>query len=900
MADSAITFTPGEVSRYYAARVSRLNQRRAAEWRGACPIHDGKDDNFAVDPATGRWFCHSTCGRGGDILELEAALAGGDFPTRKAEVFRLVGRAELEYRHNGTRTNGNSAGSAPTKPTGAAGGWREVARYPYVDRDGNLLFEVVRYLKPDGEKAFRQRRPDGRGGWVWNLEGVKRVPYHLPKLLADRERAVFLAEGEKDVETVEAWGLVASCNPGGSGSSALYGEWTDRFRGRHVFILPDNDEAGRRHAAAVAAALLGAAASIRIVELPGLRPKGDVTDWRDAGGTRERFREIVTAAADGRSLDVAGLSALRSRWGLDSDVDAAAEKPTLRKGVSESSRFRLTDGGVIYIDPDPDKEPLQICGRLEVAALTRDAKGDGWGRLLRWADSEGRPHEWPMPMSLLAGDGNEYRARLLDGGLFLAPGSKARQRLPIYLQTMCPEKRALCVERVGWHGYSFVLPGETIGPEGAEMVLFQTPFETDNYLNVRGSVDEWRENVGRYCVGNSRLILVVSCAFAGPLLSLMGSESGGVHFTGATSTGKSTALLVGGSVLGGGGRNGFVQSWRTTANGLEAVAELHNDLTLFLDELAQMDPHEAAETAYLLGNGSGKTRMSRNIGARKKLSWSLLFVSAGEITLADHVQAAGKRTKGGAEVRLLNIEADSGAGLGLFENIHGAESADVFARQLKNAAGRFYGAPLRAYLKNLTAKRASVETTVRNFQAEFLSRHVPAGASGEVLRAAQRFGLIGAAGELATDAGVTGWKADEAAGAAARCLKSWIAGRGTTGAGDAEAALRQVRRFLEAHGASRFQVIRPGVTDSSNENQIVVNRAGFRQQAPDGETQFLILPETFKSEVCNGFDYRMVARTMKERNLLECQPPDLTKRFRLPGNIGLIRAFCIRSSILEG
>jgi putative DNA primase/helicase len=112
-----------------------------------------------------------------------------------------------------------------------------------------------------------------------------------------------------------------------------------------------------------------------------------------------------------------------------------------------------------------------------------------------------------------------------------------------------------------------------------------------------------------------------------------------------------------------GGRNGFVQSWRATANGLEAIAEHHNDLALFLDELGQMDAREAAETAYLLGNGTGKTRMSRNIGARKKLLWSLLFVSAGEITLADHALTAGKRTKGGAEVRLLNIEADAGAGL---------------------------------------------------------------------------------------------------------------------------------------------------------------------------------------------------------------------------------------------
>lgn len=88
----------------------------------------------------------------------------------------------------------------------------------------------------------------------------------------------------------------------------------------------------------------------------------------------------------------------------------------------------------------------------------------------------------------------------------------------------------------------------------------------------------------------------------------------------ASSTGKSAALLVGGSVAGGGGRNGFVQSWRATANWLEAIAELHNDLTLFLDELAQIDPTEAAGTAYLLGNGSGKARMSRRAAANPTLT----------------------------------------------------------------------------------------------------------------------------------------------------------------------------------------------------------------------------------------------------------------------------------------
>jgi uncharacterized protein (DUF927 family) len=573
---------------------------------------------------------------------------------------------------------------------------------------------------------------------------------------------------------------------------------------------------------------------------------------------------------------------------------ARESRPTIGENA-----FQLTQGSLLYVDSNSDKEPLVICGRLEVAALTRSADGNGWGRLLKWADSEGQVHEWAMPMSLLAGDGNEYRARLLDGGLFIAPGKRARDLLTVYLQTTRTEARALCVTRIGWHGGTFVFPGETIGRSSAERVLFQTPHESEHLFNMAGTLDDWRANVGRFCRGNSRLIVAVSCAFAGPILALAGSESGGVNFRGRTSTGKTTALLVGGSVLGGGGRNGFVQSWRATVNGLEAVAELHNDLCLYLDELAQIDPSESAETAYLLANGSGKARMSRNIGARKKLTWRLMFVSAGEVTLADHALTAGKRTRGGAEVRLLNIEADAGAGMGLFENIHQAESPDAFSRQLKETAQRFYGTPLRTWLEWLTNNRAKAEQVITKFQADFPTESINSGASGEVYRAAQRFALIGAAGELATEAGITGWEPGESTKAVRACLESWIMQRGTIGHGDEEAAIAQVRHFIEAHGASRFQAVCSlNRFDSPDDGQIVRERAGFKRNDPDGTTEYLILPETFRREVCAGYDYRTVARALETRDYLERQSPALTKKIRLP-EIGNIRVFCVRSSILE-
>jgi len=296
--------------------------------------------------------------------------------------------------------------------------------------------------------------------------------------------------------------------------------------------------------------------------------------------------------------------------------------------------------------------------------------------------------------------------------------------------------------------------------------------------------------------------------------------------------------------------------------------------------------------------------MSKNIGQRRTLTWRLMFVSAGEMTLADHAQTAGKRVRAGAEVRLLNIDADAGASMGLFENIHGANSPDDFARQLRGATLRYYGTPLRTWLEVLTRNDFSVKNAVKTFQENFIRDHVPACSSGEVFRAAQRFALIGAAGEIASNASITGWRSGESTDAAVRCLRSWIDYRGTAGGGDIEAAINQVRRFLEAHGSSRFQVIRnagnPDFENIPDETQVVRDRAGFRRRNPDSnETEYLILQETFKSEVCVGFDYRRLRLEMAERGFLVREAPHWTIKPRnLPEMPKGARVYCVRAKIL--
>lgn len=163
-----------------------------------------------------------------------------------------------------------------------------IATYDYLDPHGNLLYQSVRYAPKD----FSQRRPDGHGGWLWNLEGVQRVLFRLPDLLAaNPTRLRFIVEGEKDVETLRSHGLVATSNVGGAGKwRPEYSEW---FHDRDVVLIPDNDEPGRKHMLAVAEGLTGIAHSIRWLDLPGADAHGDVTDWFSHGGTPDSFKDLV-------------------------------------------------------------------------------------------------------------------------------------------------------------------------------------------------------------------------------------------------------------------------------------------------------------------------------------------------------------------------------------------------------------------------------------------------------------------------------------------------------------------------------------------------------------------------------------------------------------------------------
>lgn len=583
--------------------------------------------------------------------------------------------------------------------------------------------------------------------------------------------------------------------------------------------------------------------------------------------------------------------------------------------------FTTDDAGVWFSGFDRDGRPLEpdwVCSRLEVESLTRNTEGGDWGYLLKFSDPMNHPKTWAMPARMLSGDGNEMRSMLLGMGLRIAPSPRARHKLTEYIQTRSPGSVALCVDRVGWHGFAYVLPNETIGDD-VEKVVYQTDGPSENNFRQRGTVEQWVANVGKFCVGNSRAVFSVSCAFTGPIMRAAGMESGGLHFRGDSSSGKTTVLRVAASVW---GAPNYMQRWRATDNALEAIASQHCDGLLILDELAQVDPRVAGETAYLLANESAKARATRTGGARARKTWRLLFLSAGEVSLADHMSEGGKRVRAGQEARMADIPADAGKGYGAFEYLHCFDNGSDFSRAITQEAAKYYGAPGRAWLAWLAARAPTLKKLVRD-RADVISRQiVPEMAGGQVQRVGARFALIAAAGELATEAGLTGWTAGESIHAAATCFNAWLAARGGMGNSEVSSMLRQVSRFLELHGEGRFTWWHRAADDRAAKT---LHRAGVRRMLDDqgspiktnsshlsqfGENmspitgegvsvEFFILSETFKNEVCQGFDHVSVCRVLAERGCLvfkEAGRYDVKQR--LPG-IGPARCYHITSNIFE-
>jgi len=433
-----------------------VEQTGPDKWKARCPAHNDSNPSLSVTV-------------GHDYPVLLHCHAGCDFSSIADELDSL------------------STSWAPWEGT-------EVDRYTYESADGDPLFDVVRFEMRDeehpacGDKDFRQQahlpnhEEAGENGcppgYVWGRKNrdVGMVLYRLPAVLeaADEGRRVFVVEGEKDVHTLERWDLTATTNPQGAGK--WHPRFTEALDGAQVVILPDNDEEGRKHARKVAQEVIPVAESIRIVELPDLPEKGDVTDWAEAGHTPDELRQTVH----------------------ETPPFEPQENGQASPSADFGDRYKSQNGRIMHFEEDDDS------GRIVAdfqAEITREVTDEDESRTYRieGRTRKGRSFGIDIPAS------DFERDRKLKSAIGAAAGAKAPVRAGM-TRHISPALKMLSDDvqtlrryrRTGWSDDGFILPGLT--PEAVEVELPESlPYQASNAGPIeegKGALDSLIRSLG--------------------------------------------------------------------------------------------------------------------------------------------------------------------------------------------------------------------------------------------------------------------------------------------------------------------------------------------------------------------------------------------------------------------
>jgi len=878
----------------------------------------------------GQWADFAAGDTGGDLVALVAYVEGvsqGEAAKRLAVFLGMDTAQDKQDQNTRKPTKPRQQGAAANTPadTPKPPEWRALMPVPadapeppkahirhgapdviytYRDAAGALLGYVARWeanekrqKKEFGWLIYTERA--GVREWRWAGFPAPRPLYGLDMLAKDTHASVLLVEGEKAAEAARVLlpVHVVLTWPGG-GKAADKADFRP-LKGRDVLLWPDADTPG--HAAMQTAerlALKAGAASVQWLNLKTLeatRNKGELQQGYDA----------ADMLAEG--WDVERLAALLKR--PDAITKPHATQPDQGREDAEESRFAVTDAGLFMrkAGRDGDVRLIRLSDPLHAPALARDEEGGGWAPVLVFRDRDGLKRQEIIPFRQFVGDGADGVKQLADLGLAIEPGREAIDGLKQYIAGSHPKKRARLADGLGWHGNAYLFPDGAVG-EAGEMLIYRGSKRAIGVFTPRGSLQDWQKHIAALALGNPRLMFTLSAAFAGILLRVCGGASSAFHWVGDSSLGKSGCLHAAASVWG--NPADAVHSWRHTDNALEYTAAQHNDGLLILDELKEVDPRQAQAISYMLGNGKGKGRAHHAGGLREAMSWRITMLSSGELGLADHIASTGQKSHAGQAVRFIELPADAGAGLGMWNTLHGMADGAAFTNALKDNGGRYYGTAARAFIAAMIENMEAVPGVVKRLDEAFQIHLVPPEASGQVKRVASAFAMVAAAGALAVEWGVCPWPEPrrpvgdsfldpfDAAGA---MFKAWLNERPTVRNLEEAQILAHVRKLIEATMYGRFvDFHRAGENTASELSHMpaVHNTLGFRKRAQEWTEDnrqylFYITKSAFAGEFAasGGFKPRRVAQVLKQYGVLRCDGENLTWKEQLPN--GDSRSHCI-------
>lgn len=425
-----------------------------------------------------------------------------------------------------------------------------------------------------------------------------------------------------------------------------------------------------------------------------------------------------------------------------------------------------------------DSEPVKLCGPIQVKAIVSDkARRNGFGLLLEWKNLVGNTFQEVLPMEEIDDySAKKLRQRLRRSGFVISPRRNSWDKVLCYLIETRVDEHAISSNTTGWVDKSFVTPGWTVN-NGDEKVIFSGPTSTE-HLAIKGSLESWKDQVGTLCQHNPVLIFSICTALAAPLIHWLSWDSCGFHLVGQSKSGKTTAMQIAASVC---SDESYWDTWRSTANGLEAISASRNDMLLCLDEFHQASPEDVDQAIYMLANGVSKIRSNQDGSLAARSRWKLLFLSTGEIGLSEMLFKIKQEVKAGQLIRFNEIPIIGK--YGVFDYLHGFKSAKQFADELRDRVKNNHGSLLYPWLIHLSNVQ-NISQFIRLKIEELTDKWEIESAGNQVGYALDRFALLAVAGELAIQFGLVPWSKGDVENAIYHIVQGWITARGFEG--DAE------------------------------------------------------------------------------------------------------------------
>jgi len=534
--------------------------------------------------------------------------------------------------------------------------------------------------------------------------------------------------------------------------------------------------------------------------------------------------------------------------------------------------YEICKDGVILIRETQRTSTREfISGPCWISALTRSSKGREWGVVVHWIDQDENEQTMAFPARKLTDPRSPLAGDLASLGLKIVPGKERKLMTFLGSMNLPPGLRRRSASQLGWSdaddgGHVFVLPNRTVGLAAEDKVVFQ-PEEhspTTRTMYPSGSLEQWKRAVGKLCVGNPILTFSLCSAFAGAILKFSGLDSGGFHFYGLSSKGKTTALQVAASVWGCGGdpavsEDSYIGRWNTTGNALEATACAHNDGLLVLDEMGTCDAKDFGKVVYDLFGGKGKSRLSKNSTLQAQRAWRILGLSSGEISVRQKIEEeSGRRAMTGHLVRLIDIPITHG----VIVDTKGYSPSE-FVGRIKKACTHYFGSAGPEFLDRLVDHEPEISGLKEKVQRDVdaFEEKLAAGRELEAhqRRVVRRFAAVAVAGSLAVRFSILPFSESEVANATQSALSAWSGDESNKSVG--LRGIEAIREFIRCNpGRIRDAVI----SDNRELAKWSRDLAGYY----DSGNQFYLFTKKGFAEATGGMPMDAVLNELERLGLL--------------------------------